>query len=325
MKLLEVENLQISFDSGRQEAVVVDDISFSIGKGKTVALIGESGSGKSVTSQAILGLLPENGRITGGSINFHSENLVAMSEKELQQIRGKRISMIFQDASVSLNPTMKIGKQVTEGLRFHRRINRNERKREALRLLMLVGFENPSEIYHRYPGELSGGMKQRALIALAISCNPELIIADEPTTALDVTIQKQILDLMEDYKKRTNTSFLLITHDFGLVAEYADRVLVMFNGRIVEEADVYTLFENPLHPYTKGLMASIPRIDSPKETLLTVKDAEKSGHSYEGMRFAPESLTKKQGSDLEASDLVEVEPGHWVRFYTERQEVAYEK
>ncbi|WP_221566750.1 ABC transporter ATP-binding protein [Alkalihalobacillus sp. TS-13] len=321
MKLLEVQNLSVGFGSEKDEFVAIDDVSFSIDKGETVALIGESGSGKSVTSLSILGLLPANGGIRNGRIFYNDKDLLVLPDKELQKIRGREISLIFQDASVSLNPSIKVGRQITDGLVYHRLMNRKELKREALRLLTEVGFHNPTEVFDQYPGQLSGGMKQRALIAMAISCKPQLIIADEPTTALDVTIQKQILDLMNEYKKTTATSLLLITHDFGLVAEYADRVLVMFGGKIVESADVFTLFKNPIHPYTKGLMESIPKIEEPKEHLQTIKDAVSLQAGYGGRKFAPETFSADEMVYHSPSTLIEVEPGHYVRFFDEGSEV----
>ncbi|MCF6410352.1 ABC transporter ATP-binding protein [Pseudalkalibacillus salsuginis] len=321
MKLLEVQNLKVSFRSRKEELNAIDDISFSINKGETVALIGESGSGKSVTSLSVLGLLPKNGRVVGGHIFYENKDLLRLGKKELGKIRGKQISMIFQDASISLNPSMKIGKQITQGLAYHRIIARKELKREALRLLAKVGFHKPKEVFNQYPGQLSGGMKQRVLITMAISCNPQLIIADEPTTALDVTTQKQILDLMNDYKQSTNTSILLITHDFGLVAEYADRVMVMFGGKIVEAADVFTLFKKPIHPYTKGLMNSIPKIEEPRNHLQTIKDAVIEETAYEGRIFAPETFSADEKVYHSPSTLIEVEPGHHVRFFNESSEV----
>ncbi len=322
MELLDVRNLRVTFQSGKEEMEAVQDISFTVKKGETVALIGESGSGKSVTSLAIMGLLPENGRVKDGSILFKGGDLLQRSKKEMQQIRGKEISMIFQDAMVSLNPSMKIGKQITEGLKYHKITERRNLKQEALRLLSVVGFTNPSTVYHQYPGQLSGGMKQRALIAMAISCEPELLIADEPTTALDVTIQKQILELMNEYKIKTETSMLLITHDFGVVSEYADRVLVMFGGKIVEAADVFTIFNRPIHSYTRGLMNSIPRIESPQDYLTTIRDSAVENPFYKGRAFAPETYSLELKTYYSESELVEVEPGHYVRFFTEKEGVT---
>lgn len=318
--MLDVKNLKVSFGSKQGELIAVDDVSFSVRVGETVALIGESGSGKSVTSQAIMGLLPDYGRVINGEVSFLNKNLLALSEQEMRHIRGKKVSMIFQDATVSLNPTMKVGRQIVEGLRYHRIITKKEWKGEALRLLSVVGFQHPNQIYHQYPGELSGGMKQRAMIAMAISCEPQMIIADEPTTALDVTIQKQILDLMDGYKRSTETSILLITHDFGLVSEYADRVLVMYDGKIVEAADVFTLFRNPVHPYTKGLMNSIPRIDEPREMLQTIRDTANQEKTYEGKLFAPVTFSKDAEAYHSPSALMEVEREHFVRFFTNRTE-----
>jgi peptide/nickel transport system ATP-binding protein len=319
--LLRINNLKVAFRKKKIGTTVVDGVDLTIKKGETVAIIGESGSGKSVTSLSILGLLPKNGIVKDGTIEFNGKNLIQLSKKEMQQIRGKGISMIFQDAMVSLNPAIKIGRQVTEGLRYHKIVKPDRLKEEALRLLAAVGFQNPSQIYEDYPAQLSGGMKQRALIAMAISCKPQLIIADEPTTALDVTIQKQIMELLKDYNKRTDASILLITHDFGLVAEYADRVYVMFGGKIVEAGDVFTIFDRPTHTYTKGLMNSIPSISEPKEHLLTIRDFSYQDNGYNGRTFAPETLSLTERSYHSPSELVEIEPGHTVRFFEEKAEV----
>ncbi|WLD92592.1 ABC transporter ATP-binding protein [Alkalihalobacillus sp. AL-G] len=320
--LLHIKALKVAFQMKNEESVVVDGVDLSVGKGETVAIIGESGSGKSISSLSILGLLPKSGKVKGGSIHFDGKNLLQLPKKEMEQVRGKGISMIFQDAMVSLNPAFKIGRQITEGLRYHKIVKPNQLKEEVLRLLAAVGFQNPAEIYDDYPAQLSGGMKQRALIAMAISCNPKLIIADEPTTALDVTIQKQIMELLMDYKKKTDASILLITHDFGLVAEYADRVYVMFGGKIVEAGDVFTIFDHPIHTYTKGLMNGIPNISEPKERLLTIKDFAYEDKGYEGRTFAPETLSLAQKSYHAPSELVEVEPGHFVRFFKEKAEAV---
>ncbi|MCF6138625.1 ABC transporter ATP-binding protein [Pseudalkalibacillus berkeleyi] len=317
MTLLNVSHLGVSFYSkGKKATKAINDIHFTVNKGETVALIGESGSGKSVTSLAIMDLLPENGRVDSGKVLFNDQNLHDLSKKEIQNIRGKQISMIFQDAMVSLNPTIKIGKQIADILRFHSIVEKRQLTQEVLRLLSIVGFLNPLDVYHQYPGKLSGGMKQRALIAMAISCKPALIIADEPTTALDVTIQKQILDLLNEYKEQTNTSILLITHDFGIVAENADRVIVMYNGEIVESADVFTLFNNPIHSYTKGLMNSIPKIKEPKAFLTTIRDSEMENQYYGGRQFAPNRFISHVEYDQRESRLIEVDPGHFVRFFT---------
>jgi peptide/nickel transport system ATP-binding protein len=297
--LLQIKNLKVAFHSGKMDSIAVDGVNLSINKGETVAVIGESGSGKSVTSLSVLGLLPPNGRIIEGDISFNDTDLLQLPEKKMKKIRGKEISMIFQDAMVSLNPAMRVGKQIISVLKHHKAVPNDDYKNEALRLLSLVGFSEPHVIYHNFPAQLSGGMRQRVLIAMAISCKPQLIIADEPTTALDVTIQKQILDLMHRYQKQTDTSILLITHDFGLVAEYANRVFVMLEGKVVEIGDVFSIFENPIHPYTKGLINSIPRINEKQERLKTVKDF--VGNSIHALH------------DNEVEQLIEIEKGHYVR------------
>ena len=318
--ILEIQNLKVSFNGPhKQRNVVLEDINLSIARGETVALIGESGSGKSITSMSILRLLPSSSNLEEGSITFSNQNLLDLSEKEMKKIRGKEISMIFQDAMASLNPAMKIGIQITEGLKYHQLIDKTNIKNEALRLLQSVGLKNSLQIYNQYPNQLSGGMKQRVLIAMALSCSPKLIIADEPTTALDVTIQKQVLDLLDQYKHNQNSSILLITHDFGVVAEYADRVYVMFGGRIVESGDVFTIFRNPLHPYTKGLIGSIPTISETEYRLKSIQDYVFEDIGFKGRKFAPEFFSLEDKVYHSSSELVEVEPNHFVRFFTEEK------
>ncbi|MFG6495715.1 ABC transporter ATP-binding protein [Fictibacillus sp. UD] len=316
-RLLQIKNLSVSFHQHKNKITAVSDVSLHIEKRQTVALIGESGSGKSITSLSVLRLLPSLGKIENGSITFNGINLLHQSEKEMRKIRGNEISMIFQDAIASLNPSMKVGEQITEGLKYHKLIPKADLKTEALQLLQQVGFSNPSHTYNQYPSQLSGGMKQRILIAMAISCKPQLIIADEPTTSLDVTIQRQVLNLIDKYKTDSNASVLLITHDFGVVAEYADWVYVMLGGHIVESADVYTLFKNPLHPYTKALIGSIPNPELGQERLKSIQDYTFEDTGYDGRRFAPEKYTYESKSFDEPSSLVEVEPLHYVRFFDE--------
>jgi len=319
--VLQIKNLHVSFNKKKNKSIAVNDVSLQIEKGQTVALIGESGSGKSMTSLSVLNLLPVNGIAERGSITFNGIDLLKLSEKQMRKIRGNEISMIFQDAIASLNPGMKVGVQITEGLKHHNIITKNERKSVALDLLDKVGFKNPEQVYHQYPEQLSGGMKQRILIAMAVSCKPKLIIADEPTTSLDVTIQRQVLDLIDYYKSDMDASVLLITHDFGIVAEYADWVYVMLGGHIVESADVYTIFQNPVHPYTKALIGSIPRPEMEQERLKSIQDYtfEKD---FEGRQFAPETYTYESSSFQAPSSLVEIEPLHYVRFYDEKRMVT---
>ncbi|MGM0806722.1 MAG: ABC transporter ATP-binding protein [Bacillota bacterium] len=318
-RLLEINNLNIAFGSGKNVFNAVTDISLSVSTGQTAALIGESGSGKSITSLSVLKLLPANGRAESGSIRFDDKEILQMTEKEMQKIRGNEISMIFQDAIASLNPAMKVGVQITEGLKYHKQMPKSELRTVALTLLEQVGFHNPAHIYEQYPSQLSGGMKQRILIAMAISCKPKLIIADEPTTALDVTIQRQVLDLIADYKIREDASVLMITHDFGVVAEYADWVYVMFGGRIVESGDVFTIFNNPIHPYTKGLIGCIPSLESDGERLKSVYDYSFEEAGYKGRKFAPETYSMESKVYHAPSSLIEVEPGHYVRLFDESE------
>src|SRR5690625_3898466 len=237
-KILEVKNLQTSFISKRGNITTVDDVSFSLTKGETLAIVGESGCGKSMTALSILGLIQSPGKIVNGEIRFKDKDLRKLSDSQMQRVRGNEISMIFQDPSTSLNPLMKVGKQVSELVRVHRKIDKKAAKNLAIDLFKKVGIPHPDKVYDSYPHTLSGGMRQRAMIAMALSCNPELIIADEPTTALDVTIQAQIINLLREIKENTNTSIIIISHDLGVVAEMADRVLVLYSGQIVEEADI---------------------------------------------------------------------------------------
>ncbi|HWO76143.1 MAG TPA: ABC transporter ATP-binding protein [Bacillus sp. (in: firmicutes)] len=245
----------------------VSQISFSLYKGETVALVGESGCGKSVTSLSIMGLIPKHAGIVQGSIKLNGKELNGLRPKEIREIRGRDISMIFQEPMTSLNPVHKIGDQIGEVMQLHENVTKSETRKRTMEMLKKVGIPRPEKIIKEYPHQLSGGMRQRIMIAMAMACNPKLLIADEPTTALDVTIQAQILDLMNGLKRQFNTTILLITHDLGVVAEMADRVMVMYYGQIVEEADVYTLFAAPKHPYTQGLLNSIPSLDEKRKRL----------------------------------------------------------
>jgi peptide/nickel transport system ATP-binding protein/oligopeptide transport system ATP-binding protein len=258
-KLLEVQNLKTYFFTDRGVAKAVDDVSFSLDTGKTLCVVGESGCGKSVTALSIMRLIPEPpGRIVGGRILFEGTDLVGLSEARMRSIRGNKISMIFQEPMTSLNPVFRVGDQIAEVLELHENMKKAVAMDRAVELLRMVGIPSPETRVRDYPHQMSGGMRQRVMIAMALACNPKLIIADEPTTALDVTIQAQILELMEELSRTTGTAILLITHDLGVVAETAEHVVVMYAGRVVEEAPVRELFHDPLHPYTRGLMRSIP-------------------------------------------------------------------
>lgn len=268
-KVLEVKNLHVSFDTHAGEVKAVRGVDFHLTKGETLAIVGESGSGKSVTTKTLMRLIPNPpGRIKEGQMLFEGKDLVKLSEKEMEKVRGKEISMIFQDPMTSLNPTMTVGKQVMEPLVKHQNMSKDAAKKRAVELLSLVGLPNPEERVKQYPHQFSGGQRQRVVIAIALACNPKILIADEPTTALDVTIQAQILELMKDLQKKIDTSIIFITHDLGVVANVADRVAVMYGGQIVETGTVDEIFYDPRHPYTWGLLSSMPSLEASEETAL---------------------------------------------------------
>lgn len=268
--LLKVEGLATHFHTRDGVVKAVDEISFSVRKGEILGLVGESGCGKSVTSLSIMGLVPHPGKVERGKVTFDGQDLSTMSNKELAQLRGDRISMIFQQPSSALNPVMTAGLQIEEVFELHREMTEDVREDKAVEMLARVGIPDPGRRALAYPHELSGGMAQRVMIAMALACEPDLLIADEPTTALDVTIQAQILDLMRALQSESNTAVVLITHDLGVVAEMADRVAVMYAGQIVEEANVENLFSEPKHPYTRGLLGSIPVLGEVKDELETI-------------------------------------------------------
>nr|WP_275950891.1 ABC transporter ATP-binding protein [Cytobacillus citreus] len=268
---MDVKNLQVSFDTYAGEVKAVRGVSFHLNKGETLAIVGESGSGKSVTSKSLMKLIPNPpGRITGGEIIFEGKNLVNYTEKQMQKIRGSDISMIFQDPMTSLNPTMTVGKQIMESIIKHQKLPKKQAKEKAIELLEMVGIINAHKRLTAYPHQFSGGMRQRVVIAMAISCNPKVLIADEPTTALDVTIQAQILELLKNLQKKMGTSIIFITHDLGVVANIADRVAVMYAGKIVEIGKVDEIFYNPQHPYTWGLLGAMPNLNEDAEELITI-------------------------------------------------------
>lgn len=271
--LLEVKNLTTEFKVKHGTVKAVNGISFHVNEGEILAIVGESGSGKSVTSLSIMGLLQGNGKVTSGEIIFNGEDLLKKSESEMQAIKGDKISMIFQEPMTSLNPVYRIKDQIMENILTHnKKMNKKEALQRTIEMLRTVGIPSPEERANDYPHQMSGGMRQRVMIAMALSCDPSLLIADEPTTALDVTIQAQILELLYEMREKFNMSVMLITHDLGVVAEAADRVVVMYCGQIVESADVKSLFAQPMHPYTLGLLKSIPRLeDESKEPLYMIK------------------------------------------------------
>ena len=270
--LLSIEDLKVEFSTYGGSIKAVRGVNMSVEPGECVAVVGESGCGNSVTAKSILRLLPKNGRITEGHIWFEGEDLLLRTEKQMQQLRGNDIGMIFQDPMTSLNPTMTVGKQISEALIKHQNLSKAEAKERTIEFLRLVGIANPEKRYGEYPDSLSGGMRQRVVIAIAMCCNPRLLLADEPTTALDVTIQAQILDLMRELQEKFNTAIILITHDLGVVANMASRVLVFYAGQVVEEGRAEDVFYRPRHPYTWGLIKSMPRLNSEKkEDLISIE------------------------------------------------------
>jgi len=314
--LLEVNHLKIKFQlkNGKQ-AKVVDDVSFMIRKGETVALVGESGSGKSITSLSIMRLLPiPPGEITAGTIKLNGKNLLDYKNKEMSNIRGNEISMIFQEPMTSLDPVFTIGNQMMEGIRRHQRISKKEAREKSLQLLKEVGIANAEKVIAEYPHQLSGGMRQRVMIAIAMSNNPQLLIADEPTTALDVTVQAQILKLMMKMKEEHHSAILFITHDMSVVAETADRVLVMYAGQIVEEAPVRELFMNPKHPYTTALLKTMPNLETDVERLPSIQGTVPPAYALpEGCRFASRCpLVMEQCHDVQP-EVIHLQDEHKVR------------
>ena len=272
--ILRVENLRVSYHSYAGEVQSVRGVTFDVNRGETVAIVGESGCGKSVTSKAIMGLIQcPPGEIKEGShIFFEDNDLLNLKENEWEKYRGKECSMIFQDALTSLNPTMNIGNQITENIRNHKKISKQDAQKEAIKILNLVGIPEPEKRLKQYPHELSGGMRQRVMIAIAIACNPKLLIADEPTTALDVTIQAQIIELMKDLQKQLGTAIILITHDLGVVADIAHRIIVMYSGKVVEQGGCEDVFYHPKHPYTWALLNAVPRLDlQNKQELVSIE------------------------------------------------------
>lgn len=285
--LLRVEHLSVGFRNKKSMTEIISDVSFDVKPGETVCIVGESGCGKSLTSLAIMGLLPQHGKILNGSIIFNNVDLTKKTTKELSRIRGNEISMIFQEPMTSLNPVHTVGKQIAEAILIHQSVSKKQAWQQAVELLKLVGIPSPETRVKSYPHEMSGGMRQRVMIAMALACHPKLLIADEPTTALDVTIQAQILEEMNALKKQFNMSILMITHDLGVVSEMADRVIVMYAGKVVEYADVKTLFKNPKHPYTQGLIASIPKMDEEVEELAIIPGTVPSAEDMpQGCRFS---------------------------------------
>jgi oligopeptide/dipeptide ABC transporter ATP-binding protein len=316
--LLDIRSLKTYFFTEGGIVRAVDGVDFSVKRGEVLGLVGESGCGKSVTSLSVMRLISQPGKIVEGEVIFNDLDLLKVRDRQMMKIRGNRISMIFQQPQSCLNPVFRVGEQLAEVLYIHRRVNKKEGKRRAIELLSMVGIPEPESRVRSYPHELSGGMAQRVMIAMALACVPELLIADEPTTALDVTIQAQILDLMRNLRSQMDTAIILITHDLGVVAEMCDRVNVMYAGRIVEEAGVQSLFQEPKHPYTDALIGSTPVLGQADKELVTIPGSVPSLVDLpQGCKFAPRCLARVE-NDLsicteQEPDLKLIAPNHWVR------------
>jgi len=310
--LLSVRNLRVGFQTEDGLVLAVDGISFDLERGATLGIVGESGCGKSVTSLSIMRLIPSPpGKILGGQILFEGEDLLKKSQAEMRRIRGNEISMIFQEPMTSLNPVFTIGDQIMEAIMLHQKLDKKAAREKAIEMLRLVGIPSPEKRVDEYPHQLSGGMRQRVMIAMALSCNPKLLIADEPTTALDVTIQAQILDLMRKLQDELGTAIILITHDLGVVAEMVDEVIVMYAGKIVERTDVRSLFRDPKHPYTEGLLGSLPRLHADQERLQTIEGVVPSPFNMpKGCRFHPRCRYAQPICQLYEPPLMDVGGGH---------------
>lgn len=322
-QLLEVSGLSTEFVTGAGVIRAVDGIHLSVRKGETLGIVGESGCGKSITSLSIMQLLPpKTAKVTADQITFDGQNMLKLSGREIRRIRGNRMAMIFQEPMTSLNPVFKIGRQIVEAARAHMNIGKREAHALAVEMLEKVGISRPDKIANQYPHQLSGGMRQRVMIAMAMVCKPQLLIADEPTTALDVTIQAQILELMKDLQQKEGMSIMMITHDLGVVAEMCDRVIIMYAGQVVEEAEVRTLFKRPLHPYTRGLLASLPQLAEGDTRLRSIPGQVPNPlHMPQGCRFAPRCTYRQEQCETQVPELLEAAPGHQCRCILQQEGV----
>lgn len=317
MSLLQIKNLKTYFYIDDEVIPAVDNVSFVIEKGEILALVGESGSGKSVTSLSIMGLIREPGRVIDGEILFNNENLLQKKEKQMQHIRGNQIAMVYQEPMSSLNPNIRIGDQIAEVLIIHKKVSsKSDAKKQAIEIMKLVGISDADKRYKDYPSQFSGGMRQRIVIAMAIICNPQLLIADEPTTALDVTVQAEILSLLQNLIKERDMSILLITHDLGVVSEIADRVCIMYCGKIMEQTNKSNLFKNPLNPYTQGLIKCIPRTDDKADTLYTIGGTVPYPTEFpKGCRFSNRCPNVMEKCKDELPPLINLGDDHLVRCF----------
>lgn len=325
--VMEVQQLQVQFKTDAGVVTTVDEVSFSVRPGETLCIVGESGSGKSVTSLAVMGLLDAGGKVSKGQVRILGEDVVHYSRKQWDRIRGKDIAMIFQEPMSALNPAFTIGNQLLEQIRKHRKWSRSQAKEAAVELLAQVGISRPKDILKEYPHQLSGGMRQRVMIAMALSCEPKILIADEPTTALDVTIQAQILALLKELQQKYGLAIILITHDMGVVSEMADRVLVMYAGQVVEEGDVLTVFERHRHPYTKGLLECIPHLDlDPSQWLQVIPGTVPSFADMQGgCRFQSRCPYVQEKCRLQAPPLTALDEQHRVRCWMALEPELFEK
>ncbi|MDF2537934.1 MAG: peptide transporter ATP-binding protein [Herbinix sp.] len=313
--LLEVNNLEVSFFTYAGEVKAVRGISYQLKPGEVLGIVGESGSGKSVSSYALMGIIPEPGKVIGGSILFDGKDITKLNEKELQKMRGKDIGMIFQDPMTSLNPVFTVGNQIEESLKKHTDLNKEQRKARMIELFQLVGINQPEKRIHQYPHEFSGGMRQRVMIAMALACNPKLLIADEPTTALDVTIQAQIVELLKELKNKINMSIIFITHDLGVIADICDKVAVMYAGNIIETGSIDEIFYSPKHPYTWGLLKSMPKLNAEEHERLIPIEGNPVDliNPPKGCAFAPRCKNAMKICMEQAPPVYEVSGGHEVR------------
>jgi oligopeptide/dipeptide ABC transporter ATP-binding protein len=315
-ELLEINKLSVAFTNFDTTVEVISDLSLSVGRNESLGIVGESGSGKSVTSLAVMRLLPKTSARVSGEILWGGRNLLTLSESEMRQIRGNRIAMIFQEPMTSLNPLHTCGRQIAESVRLHNKVTKKEAEERALELLELCGIPAPRQRMNEYPHQLSGGLRQRIMIAIALACDPELLIADEPTTALDVTIQAQILELMKTLRKSRDLGIIMITHDLGIVYDFCDRVIVMYTGEVVETAEVKRLFSTPLHPYTKGLIGALPQLGVPTDRLISIDGmVPDAGDMPEGCHFHPRCDRATERCRAEHPELRRLSDGRLVRCF----------
>lgn len=327
-KVLDVKGLRVSFFTDEGEVPAVDDIDFYVREGEVLGIVGESGCGKSVTSLSVMGLIPSPpGKIIGGEIKLNGEELTTASEKRMRQIRGNDVAMIFQEPMTSLNPLFTIGSQLMDAMLIHKMGNKKQAKQRSIEMLKLVGLPRAEELMNDYPHQLSGGMRQRVMIAMAMVCNPRLLIADEPTTALDVTIQAQILKLMKDLNEKMNTAIMMITHDLGVVAETCERIVVMYAGKVVETGPVVEIFKDPQHPYTRGLIQSVPDMRHKKQRLYSIPgNVPKPGSIKQGCRFADRCEFAFDRCRQEDPPLYKTAEGHSTRcfLFDEKEETVHD-